>query len=172
MAGVYDGIQQRLLVLVIEPRAGSQIQPVTERRRCLPVKTDADIVEIGIRRNLVDSERDELRRHERREAVDRELLVTLGEQERAGLPRQRRAVRKLDRGGGRRCEAHLLGELDVLFGIVTPRQRQRRVVDVGEVVGLPANESRGRREDELWGFAAGAEGCGKDVAVGPSLEIA
>src|SRR5258708_8648755 len=93
---------------------------------------------------LADGEGNELRQYEAREIVDGVLIVVLGEEKQAGLPSQRRAVREFHRAGRRGRESHLFRELEVLLGVAARDERQRRVIPIGQVVGLPADEPRCR----------------------------
>src|SRR5258708_12498536 len=91
---------------------------------------------------LADGEGNELRQYEAREIVDGVLIVVLGEEKQAGLPSQRRAVREFHRAGRRGRESHLFRELEVLLGVAARDERQRRVIQIGQGVGLPADEPR------------------------------
>ena len=88
------------------------------------------------------------------------------------LPLQRRRVGQLHRAGRRGREPHFLRELHVLLGVAAGEQRRRRVVQVGEVVGLPADEAGRRRERELLPGVAREERRRVDVAIGVPLEVA
>ena len=95
---------------------------------------------------LADRRAYERRQHEGRIGIDRILRVILREHEHAGLPLHRHPIGEHDRRGFGRRDARLFGELKILFGISAGDQRQRRVIEIGQVVGLPLQKSGRRRE--------------------------
>ena len=74
--------------------------------------------------------------------------------------------------GRRRRDADFLRELEVLLGVAARQQRQRRVVEIGQVVGLPVDEAGRRRERQALSFVPGEERRRVDVAIGVPLEVA
>ena len=141
-------------------------------KRGAPVDADAVVVERRLRRMLIDRKRQELRQHERRERVHGVLRVGLREEEQPGLPPQRDVRRQPARRVARRGDPELLRELAVVFGVGAADERQRRVVEVGEVVGLPPDVAGGGREVDRLAGAVDEQRRRDDVAVGEALEVA
>src|SRR5262249_43459450 len=136
-------LERRALVLVIETRAGNQIEAIAERDRALTEDADAEIVERRARRMLAHRE---WRDDERREAVDRILFVVLCEKEHAALPTETSCIGEPDRRPISRGKASLLGELEVFLVVVARRDRQRGVIEIGGVLRLPVQEPGRARE--------------------------
>ena len=120
---------------------------------------------------LADRCAHERREHEGRVGVDGILRVILREHEHAGLPFHRHPVGEHNRSGFRRREARLFGELKVLFGIAAGDQRQRRVVEIGQVVRLPFHETSAAVNREAFAFRANDLGKGVDIAIGVRVKI-
>src|SRR4029077_10783339 len=78
---------------------------------------------------------------ERCVVVDGILVVSLREQEQAGLPAQRDVVRERDGRTLPGRQSNFLRELQVLLGVGARDERQRRVVEVGAVIGLPPHQA-------------------------------
>ena len=113
------------------------------------------------------------RRHdERRVVVDGVLLVGLREEEHARLPAQLGRVRQSHRSGLRRRETDLLRELKILLRVVARQNRARRVVEVGHVLGLPIQESRGAREHHRAARAPRQDRRADHIPIGAALEVA
>src|SRR5262245_50213022 len=93
------------------------------------------------------------RQQEGRELIDRILVIVLGKKEQAGLPFHGNAVSQMRRGTRSRGKAYFLGKLEILLIVVTPYQRRRRIVQVGQISGLPVDKSRSSGESEALAFA-------------------
>src|SRR6185503_19170803 len=98
--------------------ASGQIETAANRRRALSVYADAEVVQFGIRQREGEREIDKRRERERRQGVDRVLLVVLREEEHTGLPLQRSAVGETNRGVRCRRDSHFLRELEALLVVV------------------------------------------------------
>ena len=121
---------------------------------------------------LADREAQELGEHERRKVVDGVLRVVLRERKDAELPLQRHTRRENDRRGLRRREPGLLGELEVLFGVVARDEGLRRVIEVGQIFRLPFQEAGRRREVDLRSGERHVNRRRDDVAVSESFDVA
>src|SRR4029079_5937605 len=107
----------------------------------------------------------------RRVRVHRVLIVVLREQEHAGLPPQGHGVRQVQRRLGGGGQAHLLGELEGLFGVVAAQQRQRGVVEIRRVLGLPLQEPGRRRQRHARAFETVVDRRREDVAMRVALVV-
>ncbi len=169
---VEERLKVRVLPFLVEPRAERHVQPLAKCHRGLPEQSKSDIVQRGLRKVLIEAKVDERRDQSRRIAVDRVLLVVLGEQEYPGLPVHRQVVRQADGRGRRGGKARLVRELQVVLAVVAADERQRRVVEIGQVAGVPTHHPRRRREIHPAAPPARRECRGQHVAVRLAFEVA
>jgi hypothetical protein len=136
------------------------------------VDADAIVVERRLRGGLGDREVHVLRQHEGRVVIDGILLVSLREQEDARLPAQREAAPERDRRILPGRQPSFLRELQILLGVGARDERQRRVVEVGAVIGLPPHQAGDGGEIHGLSRVTQRQRGSDDVTMGEAFEIA
>ena len=137
-------VEDGFLVLAVAASAHGDVERFADERR-LAEQADAEGVEVGVRRDLVDGNVDERRECERRHAVDGALAERLHEDHGVGLPLEGDGVGRRHRLVHRRGRTHLLREPAALLVVAACRQRQRAAVEVGGVLSLPDRAGGGFR---------------------------
>ncbi len=119
-----ERLQRRRARLVIEARAHRDVGLFSDGDRAVPEQADTGAVDLGIGRVQGQRKRDLRVEHEWRQGVHGALVVVLGEERDARLPREHRGVGHLHRRVHRRGDAELLRELKILLQVLPRGDRQ------------------------------------------------